>query len=115
MSKKLSRVEQAALEIAADMHQSGFMNADVYKKITLRHLGEQPAPEILPKDIVEIRTRAHLSQAVFAQRLNISRGQLSKLERGTERPKGRILVLFDVLRRKGVKVLKRDEREMAKE
>jgi len=48
------------------------------------------------------REQAHLSQAVFAQYLNLTVGYVSQLKRGAKRPSGPALVLLDVIRRKGV-------------
>jgi putative transcriptional regulator len=42
--KKLSRLTEALLETAADMHKSGIMNDANYDKITLRHLGKEKIP-----------------------------------------------------------------------
>jgi hypothetical protein len=56
-------------------------------------------------DIRSLRERAKLSQAVFARRLNLSVGHVSKLERGAKRPTGPALVLLNIIRRKGIEAI----------
>ena len=46
--KKPSRVTEAILEMADDMHRSGLMNAATYEKITVRHLRAKPLPTAKP-------------------------------------------------------------------
>ena len=38
-SKKLSRLSEALLEMAGDLHRVGIMDDAAYRKITIRHLG----------------------------------------------------------------------------
>jgi len=42
-----------------------------------------------------------VSRAVFGKYLRISTGYVQKLERGAKRPDGPVLVLLDLIRRKG--------------
>lgn len=103
--KQPSRLAKALLETAGDMRRAGVMTATAHEKITLRHLGGKTgaAPETLSgEEIRALRERAHLSQAVLAQYLNVTVGYISQLERGVKRPTGPALVLLDVIRRKGV-------------
>ena len=53
-----------------------------------------------------MREAAHLSQAVFARYLNLTPGYVSQLERGTKQPTGATLTLLNVVRRKGIEVLR---------
>jgi|SRR5580658_10084927 len=107
-AKKLSRLTEALLETADDMHRLGIMDTAAYEKITLRHLGKKPisaAEPISGKEIRSLREQAHLSQAAFARYLNLTVGYVSQLERGTKQPKGPALALLNVMRRKGVEVI----------
>jgi putative transcriptional regulator len=84
------------------------MDEATYEQITMRHLGPEVrrAPQPLTaEDIRALRRCAHMSQAVFAHHLNMSPGQLSKLERGAERPTGTTLALLSVIQRKGIEVV----------
>ena len=108
MTKKLSRLSEALLETADDMHRIGIMNDDEYRKITVRLLGSQPLPAakaIEGEEIRSLRERAHMSQAAFARTLNLSAGYISQLERGTKQPKGPALALLNVIRRKGLEAI----------
>lgn len=108
-SKGNARLTEELLEMAKGMHASGIMNDEAYDKITMRHLGRAaPVPaaaNITGEDIREMRERANMSQADFAQHLNLTVGYVSQLERGVKRPTGPALVLFNVIRRKGIEAI----------
>ena len=108
MTKKLSNLSEALLEMAGDQHRLGMMDKSTYEKITIRLLGAKALPTAEPISGEEIRTlreRAHLSQAVFARYLNLTVGYVSQLERGTKQPKGPALTLLNVIRRKGLEAI----------
>src|ERR1700744_3410496 len=103
MAKKPSRLASALLEMAADQHHVGLLNDAEYRKITIRHLGEeslQTSAPISGEEIRSMRESAHLSQAAFARYLNLTVGYISQLERGAKQPKGPALALLNVIRRK---------------
>jgi putative transcriptional regulator len=107
MAKKTqpSRLTRALLETADDMRGAGVMDATTHEKITLRHLADRSgltAEPITGEEIRLLRKRAHHSQAVFAHYLNLTVGYISQLERGMKRPTGPVLVLLNVIRRKGI-------------
>ena len=106
--KKLSRLSQALLEMAEDLHHVGIMDDAAYRKITIRHLGTKPpatARSISARQIRSLRENANLSQAAFARYLNLTPGYVSQLERGTKQPKGPTLALLNVIHRKGLEVV----------
>ena len=108
MKKKISKLTEALLETANDMHRIGIMKDDEYRKITVRLLGQQPLPTAKPissRQIRNLRERANLSQAAFARYLNLTTGYISQLERGTKQPKGPALALLNVIRRKGLEAI----------
>jgi putative transcriptional regulator len=108
MTKNPSRLTQALLEAADDMHSVGIMDEATHRKITVRHLGKCVLPTsspITPSEIKDLRERANLSQAVFARCLNLSIGYISQLERGVKKPTGPTLTLLNVIRRRGVEVI----------
>lgn len=103
-----SRLTQALLETADDMHRVGVMDVATHEKITLRHLGDKApaaAEPITGDEIRSLRERAHLSQAVFARYLNLTVGYVSRLERGAKQPSGPALALLNVIRRKGIEAI----------
>lgn len=106
--KKPSRLTHALRETAKDMSSIGVLSEAAYKKITLRHLGEDEVSEIEPitgEVIKTLREQAHMSQAVFARHLNLTVGYVSQLERGMKRPTGAALALLNLIRRKGIDAL----------
>jgi putative transcriptional regulator len=108
MPKKNSRIVEAILETAGDLHRLGIMDDSEYRKITVRHLGPQALQTVRPissKEIRKIREKANLSQAAFARSLNLSVGYISQLERGTKQPKGPALALLNVIKRKGFEAI----------
>jgi putative transcriptional regulator len=108
MTKKLSNLSEAILEMAGDQLRSGLMDKAAYEKITARLLGAQPLPTAKPiksGEIRSLRERANMSQAAFARTLNLSAGYISQLERGTKQPKGPALALLNVIRRKGLEAI----------
>ncbi len=106
--KKSSRLTKALLETADDMRRADVMDAATHAKITLRHLGDKAdvvAEPISGPEIRKLREDAHLSQAVFARYLNLTPGYVSQLERGAKQPTGSVLVLLNVIRRKGIEAI----------
>jgi putative transcriptional regulator len=107
-NRKASRLTQALLETAKDMHSAGIFDEAAYAKITMRHLDVKDRADIEPltgEDIRTMREQAHMSQAVFAHYLNLTVGYVSQLERGTKRPTGAALALLNVIRRKGIEAI----------
>jgi len=103
-----SKLTDALLETADDMHRLGILDAGAHQKITARHLRGQGVPTAVPmtaSEIKALRYAAHLSQAAFARYLNLTTGYVSQLERGTKSPTGAVLALLNVIRRNGVDVL----------
>jgi len=105
MKKKPSALTRALLETADDMRTAGLLDAKAHEKITMRHLGDKGAPKVSPVTAGQIRamrTRANMSQAVFARHLNLTVGYVSQLERGAKQPTGAALALLNLIKRKGI-------------
>lgn len=99
---------KAILETAKDLMEGGLLDKKSYEKITMRHLNKEKLPKIKkikPREIKEIREKAHLSQAAFAYYLNLTVGYVSQLERGMKHPSGPALVLLNAINRKGFKAI----------
>jgi len=61
MAKTLSKLTEALLETADEMHGAGLMGDDTYRKITVRHLGPDAplaAEPITPEEIRRVREEA---------------------------------------------------------
>jgi putative transcriptional regulator len=108
MKKKTSALTRALLETADDMRKAGILDAEAHEKITMRHLGLKVLAKASPLTAGQIRamrTRANMSQAVFARHLNLTVGYVSQLERGTKQPTGAALALLNVIKRKGIEAI----------
>jgi putative transcriptional regulator len=105
---KPSRLTRELLETAQGMRSSGLLTKSAHEKITMRHKADLPAATTIPMSgptIKALREEANLSQAVFAQLLNLTVGYVSQLERGAKRPTGATLALLNVIQRKGIEVV----------
>ena len=102
-----SPIIEAILETADGLNRVGIMDDAAHAKITLRHLGKpsRTAEPISGEEIRQVREQARLSQAVFARCLNVTKGYISQLERGTKQPSGAVLALLNVIRRKGIEII----------
>ena len=102
----LSRLAKAMLETADDLAEGGLIDPETHRRIVLRHLPESERLIEIPvpsgKDIRAMREKANLSQAVFARRLNLTAGYISQLERGVKKPSGPVLVLLNLIRKRGI-------------
>ena len=106
--KGKARVRSEISEIAQDFADGGLMPRSEANKITLRMLGPDGVPgsiEVTAKDIVAIREREHMSQAVFARLLDVTTGTLSKWERGEISPCGPARRLLLVIKAQGADAL----------
>lgn len=93
-----------------ELHETarGLARVGVIDKRTLRELDAlclPPVRELSARQIRAIRSRTHMSQAVFAAVLNTSVSTVQKWEIGEKRPSGPSLKLLNVVARKGVDAL----------
>jgi putative transcriptional regulator len=111
MKKKPNKLMASLLETAKDFHDSGLMDERAYAKITKRNLADAPqfaaaqVTKLTAEEIRALREESNLSQAVFAQILNVTVGYVSQLERGVKHPTGSALALLNVIRRKGIEAV----------
>jgi putative transcriptional regulator len=89
--KHKSRIASVVHEAASDAHEAGVMD-----KTTMREF-----------DLLCLRERENVSQAVLARHLNVTTGLISQWERGERRPSGPALTLLSLIMRKGLEVLAR--------
>jgi putative transcriptional regulator len=105
---KPSPLTKTILATAKGMHVGGIIDRRGYDKITKRHLGDAgrwATQALTAPEIKALREKAKLSQAVFADYLNVTVGYVSQLERGMKRPSGPTLVLLNVIHRKGIEAI----------
>jgi len=99
----MSKMLEAALETARDLHGAGVM-----KKTTLRQIEElclPPRREFNSDDIKRIRLANNLSQGVFAAYLCVGVSTVQQWEQGHKKPIGSAARLLDVIDRKGLEAL----------
>ncbi len=94
-------------EIMAAIHEtaSGLHDLGVVDKRTMREFDElclTPVRTLSGAEIRAIREREQVSQAVFAQHLNVSKGLVSQWERGEKKPAGPSLKLLTLVAKKGL-------------
>ena len=68
-------------------------------KITLRkfEVEEKPAPKVSAKEIVALREKLHMSQAVFARRIRTSTGTLRNWEQKKSKPNTQAALLIKLV------------------
>lgn len=90
-------------ESMSGLHEIGIIPAKTMRQFDKSCLTEvKPIP---PEQIIEIRTKAGVSQAVFAQYLTVTTGTVSKWESGKKHPSGPALKLLDLVKRKGLEAI----------
>ena len=97
--KYRSKIAEAVHQGIRDMHRLGHVDKATMREFDIRCL--TPTDDLGPHDIVAMREKAGVSQAIFAKALNITPDYVSKIERGTKRPTGATLKLLSLVRRKG--------------
>ncbi len=90
----------AAHETAAGLHRIGLVDTKTMRDFDASCL--TPVEEFSPEEIVQLRKKAGVSQAVFASYLNVTVGLISQWERGEKRPQGPSLKLLTLVREKGL-------------
>ena len=103
MAKAASRILDAVLEGARDLHSAGFIDKRRMREYEVLCLA--PIPQYSSKRIRALRDRHKLSQAVLASMLNTSLSTVRQWEIGDKRPSGPSLKLLNLLDRKGLEAL----------
>ncbi len=98
-----SNIMASIHETAEDLYEAGLM-----EKRTMREfdgLCLTPINPLKPEEIRDIRERENVSQVVFANYLNVSKGIISQWERGEKRPSGTSLKLLSLVEKKGLSAI----------
>ena len=98
--KYRSEIAQAVHEGVRDMHRLGFVDKKTMREFDIRCLTK--VDTLSPDEIVKIREREGVSQAVFAAALNITTNYVSQMERGAKKPRGATLKLLSLVKHKGL-------------
>ena len=103
------RLRREIVEMTEGQHRLGLINDVELQQVTLRMLGRDALPKISPMsaaEIVRLRERAGVSQAVFGGFLNVETQTVSMWERGARRPSGTALKLLHVVNIRGLEALR---------
>lgn len=87
---------------------SGYYAAGVIDKKTMREFDEACLTQVrdfTAEDIIALREREQVSQAVLAHYLNVSKDSVSQWERGKKHPSGPTLKLLSLAARKGLSAI----------
>jgi putative transcriptional regulator len=104
-----ARMRAEIVEISRGLNKIGAISNAELEKTTLRMLGRDALPKVAtlsPNEIVAVRARAGVSQAVMAGFLNVAVNTVSQWERGERRPTGAALKLLHVVKRSGIEPLR---------
>jgi putative transcriptional regulator len=107
--KGKARLRSEIVDMARALNKVGAISDGELAKTTMAMLGRDALPKVeplSPAEIAKVRERAGVSQAVFAGFLNVVVSTVSQWERGERRPTGAALKLLQVVRQKGLEVLR---------
>ena len=99
------RMRAEILETAKGLNRAGIVSNATLRKITARDVDMSKLPRVTAprgSEIVAMRERANMSQAVFARVLNVAVSTLSQWEREEKRPRGAAARLLAVVKERGV-------------
>ncbi len=102
--KKYRSDALAALhETAHGLHNAGLIDAKTMRDFDASCL--TTVKDLSAKQIAEVRKREGVSQAVFANYLNVTTGLISQWERGEKHPQGSSLKLLALVQKKGLEAI----------
>jgi putative transcriptional regulator len=85
------------------LHDAGAVDKKTMREFDAACL--TPVIPLAPEQIRAIREREHLSQAVFARYLNVSKNLVSDWERGIKKPGGPALRILAIIQKNGVQAI----------
>ncbi len=103
------RLRREIVEMTEGQHRLGLVSNEELSQVTMRMLGRDALPKVPPMsaaEIVKVRERAGVSQAVFGGFLNVGTTTVSLWERGARRPTGTALKLLHVVKTRGLEALR---------
>lgn len=84
-----------AHDIATDLHRAGGIDTQTMHEFDAKCL--PPVKRYSPRQIKDIRTRNHVSQAVFAAYLNTTPSTIRQWEQGLKKPSGISLKILNLV------------------
>lgn len=101
--KYRSEIAGVVHEGVRGMHKLGVVDKKTMREFDVRCL--TAVEEMTAKDVLALREREGVSQAVFARCLNVTTNYVSQLERGAKRPRGATLKLLSLIKSKGLEAV----------
>jgi len=104
-----TRMRMEIVEAVRGLHKIGAVSETEVTKTTLRMLGKDALPKVermSPSQIVAVREKTGVSQAIMAAFLNVAVSTISQWERGERHPTGAALKLLHVVNQNGIGVLR---------
>jgi putative transcriptional regulator len=104
-----ARMQAEIVEAMQGLHKIGAVSEAELTKTTLRMIGRDALPRVLPmspSQIVAVREQTGVSQAIMAAFLNVAVSTISQWERGERHPTGAALKLLHVVKQNGIEVLR---------
>ena len=104
-----ARMRAEIVKAMQGLKKIGAVSDAELKKTTLRMLGKDALPKVeamSPSQIVAVREKTGISQAVMAAFLNVAVSTVSQWERGERHPTGAALKLLHVVKRNGIDALR---------
>jgi len=98
-----SEIAEVVHEGMTALHRVGGIDKKTMREFDLRCL-TIVAP-LTAEEIVALRQREGVSQAVLARALNITTNYVSQMERGTKSPRGATLKLLSLVKSKGLEAI----------
>ena len=104
-----TRMRAEIVEATRGLHKIGAVSDKQLEMTTLKMLGRNALPKVeamSPDEIVKVREKAKVSQAVLAAYMNVAVSTVSQWERGERQPTGAALKLLHVVKRSGLEALR---------
>jgi putative transcriptional regulator len=95
-----SKALEALHETASGLHRLGMIGTKTMRDFDASCLTS--VEKLSAQEIAEVRKKAGVSQAVFANYLNVTVGLVSQWERGEKQPRGPSLKLLALVQKKGL-------------
>jgi putative transcriptional regulator len=95
-----SSIAEAVHEGVSGLHRLGLVDKTTMREFDVRCL--TAVEPLSAKEILKIRQKAGVSQAVFARCLNVTTTYISQIERGEKHPRGATLKLLSLIQKKGL-------------
>ena len=101
--KHRTNIAAAVHEGLRGMHRLGLVDKKTMREFDLRCL--TLVEDLSGDDVLALREREGVSQAVFARALSVTTNYVSQIERGTRRPRGSTLKLLSLIKSKGLEAM----------